>query len=144
MYKFKVWDQANDGNTMAIRVANTAELSKLTAHCLGHCMLNAWSSLKHYLVVAAKAKVRPDHFVRQVDVLWLKKGLGLPPWTMCHNRLLRVLNTGNARKSGGFASQAYVILDPSWNAVLRPHHKQAIRARYLPGPWNDLIVVLDK
>lgn len=144
MYRFKVWDQSNDGKTMAIRVADTAELDKLRAHCTGHCMSGVWGSLSAYLVAAAKAKKPPDHFTRQVDVLWLKKGLGLLPWSICHNRTFRVLNTGNVKAKGGFASQAYVILDPAWNALLQPHHKKPIQVRYLPGPWTDLLVVLDK
>lgn len=142
MFHFKVWDQSNDGQTMAVRAANVDVLAALAAVCNQPDMTGNWDSLQDYLNAAATAAASPAPYVRPVDVLWGRAGLGVPQWSMCHDRRFRVTYSGNVRAGGGFAVQGYSIVDPAWNAQLQPHHQHDIQVRYIPGPHRDLIVVL--
>lgn len=142
MYSFKVWDQSNDGQTMAIRAVDVDALAELSTGCSQPDMAENWDSLQHYLDNAATASVAPIPYVRPVDVLWERAGVGVPQWSLCQDRRLRVTYSGNVRASGGFASQAYVVLDPAWNLALRPFDKEPLQVRYFAGPRRDLLVVL--
>lgn len=142
MYHFKVWDQSNDGQTMAIRVADVAALTDFSTSCDQPDIAENWESLGDYLTNADRATQPPAPYVRPVDVLWERSGLGIPAWSLCQDRRLRVTYSGNVRASGGFASQAYVVLDPSWNVPLRAFDKQALQVRYFARPLRDLLVVL--
>lgn len=141
MIEFKVWDQARDGATMGIRVANVQQLRALSAICNGRSRNGSWSNLQSYLVAAARAASPRDPYDRTVDVLWLRSGLGVPKGTLMQNRVLNVTYTGRVRASGGFASQAYVIVDPSWAATLAPHDKTPLDVDYYAGGRRDLVIV---
>lgn len=143
-YAFKVWDQANDGKTVAVRVRDTEVLAELADAVAGSDAAAHWTSLHEYLTSAATAEDPPTPFVRVVDLLWLKEGLGVPAWSFAHDRHFRVLRTGDRRAEGGFASQGYVILPPCWTQALISHHKVPLWVRYLRGANHDLIVVLDE
>lgn len=142
MYYFKVWDQANDGQTMAIRVADVNVLAAFAAVCSGPDMAGHWGSLQDYLNAAATATQPPIPYVRPVDVLWQRAGVGVPHWSVCFDRRLRVTYAGSIRVSGGFASQGYIVVDPAWNTALQPFDKHLLQVRYCAGPGRDLLVVL--
>lgn len=139
-FSFKIWDQANDGQTMAIRVEDVAELQRLSAVCIGEDAAGNWSSLADYLSHSATAATEPIPYVRDVDVLWQDPAIGLPS-NYSQTRRFRVTYTGRARVSGGFASQGYCVLDPVWNAALQPHHQQPITVEWYAGNQRDLLVV---
>ena len=139
-FAFKVWDQANDGQTMALRVSDVDELVRLATVCTGADAAGNWPSLDAYLTHAGAAEIEPAPYVRNVDLLWLNPAIALPnPY--CQNRRFRVTYTGRVRQAGGFASQGYCIVDPAWNRVLQPHHQDAITVEWYPGDDRDLIVV---
>lgn len=142
MFEFNIWDQSNDGATMAIRAASVDVVAQLAQACPDPDVHGHWASLQDYLNHAAQATQPPSPFVRNVDALWGPTQFGVPAWSICRNRRFRVTYSGNARAGGGFAVQAYVVVDPAWNDDLQPHHQTPIQVRYLPGPDRDLIVVL--
>ncbi len=137
---FKIWDQANDGATMAIRAADTGELAKLAEVCVGEDIAGSWSNLQQYLDQTAQASDPPDPYVRVVDVLWTCTRIVLPS-TYSQARRFRVTYTGRRREEGGFASQGYCVLDPAWNGALQPHHQEPISVEWHAGGDRDLIVV---
>lgn len=140
-FSFKVWNQARDGATMGIRVADVDELDQLAAACTEPDMDGNWDSLQDYLDAAATATQPPIPYGRLVDVVWL---LDTPfgEQRHCQNRRFKVLRTGEERASGGFPSQAYCILQPSWTADLLLCDKNPITVEYIPGDSVDVIVVM--
>jgi hypothetical protein len=139
-FAFKIWDQSNDGNTMAIRVSNTEELDRLATVCTGEDAAGVWSSLRNYLDAGATAQQRPEPYHRNVDILWLEPSPALP-FPYCQSRGFEVTYTGEMHTGGGFSSQGYCIVAPAWNAALRPHEKQEISAEWYRGADRDLVVV---
>jgi hypothetical protein len=139
-FAFKIWDQANDGQTMAIRVENTNELRRLSRECTGPDAAGNWDSLADYLDHARTATAEPIPYVRNVDVLWTNPAIVLPN-QYSQDRRFRVTYTGRVRTRGGFASQGYCVLDPAWNGALQPHHQQPITVEWYSGDLRDLVVV---
>lgn len=140
MFIFKIWDQAHDGQTMAIRVENVDELKQLAAICTGPDAAGNWESLEEYLAHAETASTEPIPYVRDVDVLWQHPGIALP-YRYGQHRRFRVIYTGRGRLGGGFSSQGYCVLDPAWNSALQPHHQVPVSVEWHPGDDRDLIVV---
>jgi hypothetical protein len=140
-FAFKVWDQANDGQTMAIRVEDVDELERLAQVCTGPDAAGNWPSLREYLDFAAHATSEPVPFVRNVDVLWLNQQIALPSG-YSQSRRFRVTYSGRVRASGGFACQGYCVVEPAWNAWLQPHHQHPIAVDWHSGIDRDLILVL--
>lgn len=139
-FAFKVWDQANDGGTMAIRAKNVREIARLANVCTGPSSDGAWPDLATYLTAAKQATKPPKPYRRAVDTLWLDGAIAVPlPY--CPTRGFEVTYTGVVRKGGGFSSQAYCIIDPKWNASLRPHKNRPITVEWYRGKARDLIVV---
>ena len=142
MIKAKIWDQARNGGTMAIRISTVQEVVKLAVSCTRASAKGGWTSLSDYLQNSQAAVVQPNPYTRNIDVLWLRQGLGIPPWSHCQQRRFQVTYTGRQRTKGGFASQAYVVLDPAWDALIRPFNMQDIRVAYVSWAQRDLLVVL--
>lgn len=143
-FDFKVWDQANDGQTMAIRVEDVDELRRLADVCTGPDAAYNWDSLGAYLDFAAGATSEPIPYVRHVDVLWRLDPEIVVSAPYSQSRRFRVTYTGRVRTSGGFASQGYCVLDPSWNVALQPHHHRPVRVEWHPGSGRDLVVVVPR
>lgn len=142
-FRFKVWDQANDGKTISLRVSDSKEIQKLGRHLTGSEAFNEWNSLSDFLHCLDRAQTPPERFVRLVDVLVGRSDLTLPRWSLCQNRKLSFTYTGPARRAGGFAAQAYVILEPSWTVPLIGHAGLELNAEYVIGVDRDLIVLTE-
>ena len=140
-FAFKIWDQANDGQTMGVRVDSVVELDRLAGVCVGPDAAGNWGSLREYLDYSSDATLEPVPYVRDVDVLWLCSGIVLP-YVYCQHRRFRVTYTGRLRAAGGFASQGYCIVDPAWNSTLQPHHQEPLAVEWHTGEGRDLMVVL--
>jgi len=140
-FAFKVWDQSNDGQTMAIRVETTDELRRLARACAGPDAAGNWSDLSEYLDHAAQATAEPAPYVRNVDVYWHDHVIALP-YRHSQNRRFRVTYSGRVRSAGGFDSQGYCVVDPAWNRALQPHHQRPIVVEWHSGVDRDLIVVV--
>lgn len=140
-YPFVIWNQANDGKTMGIRVRDVDVLVQLPDACRGSDIAGNWNSLEEYLNEAATALQPPIPYVRLVDIVWLNtKPFGEA--RLAQDRRFRVTYTGNVRTSGGFASQGYSIVEPEGAAQLLPLHQTSIQVEYLAGAGRDAIVVL--
>jgi len=142
-FRFKVWDQANDGKTIGLRVADIKEIERLGHHLTGAEAFNEWNSLSDFLDCLNQAQTPPERFVRLVDVLVGRSDLTLPKWSLCQIRKLSFTYTGPVRRAGGFAAQAYVILEPSWTASLIGHAGLELNAEYVIGSDRDLIVLTE-
>jgi hypothetical protein len=140
-FDFKIWDQANDGQTMAIRVDTVDELLRLSAVSTGPDIAGNWENLRDYLDHAAAAAAEPVPYVRHVDILWQLDPDVVVPSPYSQNRRFRVTYTGRVRTGGGFASQGYCVVDPMWNAALQPHHQRPIQVEWHRGENQDLLVV---
>ena len=143
-FDFKIWDQANDGQTMAVRVESVDELRRLADACMGPDAAYNWESLRDYLDFATGATSEPIPYVRYVDVLWRLDPEIVVPTPYSQNRRFRVTYTGRARVGGGFASQGYCVLDPAWNIALQPHHQRPVKVEWHPGSDRDLLVVVPR
>lgn len=142
MFRFKIWNQGNDGNTMGIRVADVSELDRMRVACTEPSLGGRWSNLDQYLQHAASATTQPDpSYSRIVNVVWLR-ALGYPSPITFNGRTFVVTYTGNARVSGGFASQGYCITDPHGYPLLAAHHQTDLIVQYIPGSFGDTIVVM--
>lgn len=139
--RVKVWDQANDGKTIGLRIADNAEISKLANYLTGSEAFDEWSSLSEFLDHLSQAQIPPERFVRLVDVLVGRSDLTLPKWSLCQTRKLSFTYSGLARKGGGYASQAYVILEPAWTQSLSSHVGVELQAQYVNGTDRDLIIL---
>jgi hypothetical protein len=140
-FSFKIWDQGNDGQTMAIRVEDTVELQQFASACDQPDSLGTWKDLQDYLQAAnSAAGTPPAPYVRIVDVVWLSNvGYATPQYFP--GKTLVVTYTGNQRSTGGFASQCYCIVDPQGFPALGQHHKTPIQVEYVTHPTRDAIVV---
>jgi hypothetical protein len=139
-FDFKVWDQARDGHTMAVRVSDINELRRLSRLGLGPDVGGSWTSLADYLSAAAAATVEPAPYVRWIDVLWDDPRVAVPSH-YSQRRRFRVTYSGRVRTRGGFSSQAYLVVDPTWEPALRAHDGLALRVDYFVGDDRDLLVV---
>ena len=125
---------------MAIRAADTAELQRLSRICSGPDVDGNWQSLADYLAAASTAQAEPLPYVRLVDVLW-EDARVRTPLAYSQDRRFRVTYTGRLRTRGGFSSQGYCVLDPSWEQALRPYEFLRIQVDYFAGTGRDLVVV---
>ena len=139
-FAFKIWDQGSTGDPMAIRVDGVDQLKRLAKTLVGPDVGSMWASLEQYLSESAMAITPPTPFVRMIDILW-EGASPTPPSSYCQDRPFRVTYSGWQRKRGGFASQGYAYLDPSWAAALRSCHRQKIEIDVYPGLSRDLFVV---
>jgi len=138
---FKIWDQGNDGSTMGIRVKDTRELNKLKSKVTGVDLSGLYNNLNDYLTRASTANLTPAPYSRLVNVVWLNaKGYANP--LVFPARTFVVTYTGNVRQSGGFASQGYVIVDPTGFANLGLHHRDPIEVEYITSAGVDTLVVM--
>lgn len=140
--RFKFWNQGNDGNTMGIKVWNMASLRAFARICTGPSVGGGWANLQHYMTAAAAAGgAPPAPYRRRLNVVWLHR----TPWgvhRLFDNRILEVTYSGPPLQSGGFSSQAYVIVDPRGFPVMGPHHRRQISVEYIVGGTRDTLVVL--
>ena len=143
MMRLTFRDQAQDRQTIALRLASTEDIARLAQDCTGSSVSTGpWSSLQAYLDEASKATTSPLPYYRPIDVVWWAGGPGrLPSGTIDRERRLVVTYTGNPRRSGGYASQAYVVLGPPWNAVLRAHMNASLRGIYITGAERDRLFI---
>ena len=139
-HDFKIWNQGNDGQTMAVRVADSDELEAFSRSCHEADLGGHYASLKEYLEGAAMAANPPIPYNRLVDVVWLSPlGYGVP--RVFHGRTLVATYTGQARQSGGFSCQCYCIVDPAGFAVLGAHHGTSIQVTYVAQAHRDTLIV---
>jgi hypothetical protein len=125
---------------MGVRVADLSELKKFAGVCTKPDLGGNWGSLQAYLSAARKATSEPAPFVRVVDIVWLNKTFLQD--TYFPGRRLVATYTGPRRSTGGFASQAYVILDANLFNKLGAYHKQPIEVEYVASDSHDVLVVL--
>jgi hypothetical protein len=140
-FRFKIWDQANDGKTIGLRASDNSEIQKLGQHLIGADAFNEWESLSGFLQCLSQAESPPERFVRIVDILIARNDLGLPKWSLCQKRKFSFTYSGLVRKGGGFAAQAYVILEPAWTSTLICNVGLEIEAEYILGDDRDLIIL---
>lgn len=139
-FSFKIWDQGNAGDPMAIRVDGVAELRRLARLLTGPDAALNWPSLGDYLAYSATATGLPTPFVRRIDVLW-ESAAPRVPTPYCQDRMFRVTYTGRLRARGGYASQGYCYLDPAWAHDLQPFRHGGLVVDVFPGADRDLFVV---
>jgi len=141
MFKFKIWNQGNDGNTMGLRAANVNVVAKLGPHFSGPSDDGVYQSLGQYLASVRAATKPPAPYRRRVDVLW-RTAIGYGSYKYFTDRVLEVTYTGNMRQGGGFAAQCYVVVDPNGFPTLGALHTVPITVEVIPGVGNrDLLVV---
>lgn len=140
MFKFKIWNQANDNHTMAIRLINIQELYRLGSTCTGPDAQGRWHNLQHYLTSSRVSATILPPFDRIVDIHWNRRGLGVPPGTIMTQRNFHVTYTGPLRVRGGFATQGYIILDPAWTTALLPHKMKQVLVDYSSSSTDVLTV----
>jgi hypothetical protein len=140
-FNFKVWNQGNDGHTMGIRVADLPELKKFAGTCTKADLAGNWPNMKAYLSAAASASVEPVPYIRLVDVVWLNTSL-MASQRYFPGRRLVATYTGPKRTTGGFASQAYCIVDPELFAQLGKYHRTKIKVEYVASASHDVLVVM--
>ena len=141
-HRFKIWDQGNDGNTMAIRVENMHALRRLAQSCTAQDIAGNYGNLQEYIVAASRANTPPLPYPRFVDVVWLNM-TGYDEYRYFPHRTLVVTYSGNRRQNGGFASQGYCIIDPNGYPHLAAHHRSPILVEYVANTLRDALVVLD-
>ena len=140
-YRFKIWNQGNDGSTMGIRVDGVVELNRFASSCTMPDLSGNYQSLQEYLDIAESAQSQPHPYSRYVDVVWLSHiGYGEPKYFP--HRIMVVTYSGYMRQAGGYASQAYCIVDPNGYQALAPHHQQPISVEYVAYVTQDALVVL--
>jgi hypothetical protein len=139
-FAFKIWNQANNGTTMGIRVASLAELRRIAASHQAPDANHTYGSISDYLTTAGTATRPPRPYMRPVDVFW-DTTLGYGGRRYFDGRTLEVTYSGNQRRSGGFAAQCYVIVDPQGYSILGPFHLVPIRVDVVAGNERDLLVV---
>ncbi len=139
---FKVWNQANDNTTMAVRVSNVREVRHLSQVCAGPDMQGTWRNLAEYLAAARVAVGAPPvPYTRPVDVIWLSRlGYGTP--RLFPGRRLVATYTGPQRLHGGYATQCYCVIDPAGYGALGAHHRAALSVEYIAHSSHDVLVVL--
>jgi hypothetical protein len=142
MHEFKIWDQARDGATMAIRVVDVDALENFANSCTMPDIDRNWNSLRDYLDAASIAIHEPAPYGREVDVIWGGDGLGVPQWSVCQDRRLRVIYSGRPSVTGGISSQCYIVLDPAWADALRQHNNQQLNVIYHAGNVHDTLIIL--
>lgn len=67
MYELRVWNQANDGQTMAILVANVTELASFATCRTQPNAAGNWASLQDYLDAAAVSAYPPPPYVKYLE-----------------------------------------------------------------------------
>ncbi len=139
-FAFRIWNQANDGRTMAIRVRDMAELRRIAASHSQPASDRRYASIADYLATVSSARRRPHPYVRDVDVLW-RTSLGYGTARYFDGRSLEVTYSGNVRARGGFAGQCYVVVDPNGFGVLGPFHLVPIQVDIVSGTSRDLLIV---
>jgi len=139
-FAFKLWNQANDGRTMAIRVRDMRELRRIAASHRQPASDGRYESIADYLATVSSAGHRPHPYVRNVDVLW-RTSLGYGTMRYFDGRSMEVAYSGNVRARGGFAAQCYVVIDPNGFGVLGPFHLVPIHVEIIPGASRDLLTV---
>ncbi len=141
-FAFKIWNQGNDGRTMGIRVADVSEVARFASVCTEPDIAGNYANLQEYLDNADIATGTPPMpYRRTVNVVWLNTA-GYNQHRYFPGRILEVTYNGRERSTGGYATQAYVIVDPVGYAVLAPHHKSPIQAQYVAHPSHDVVVVM--
>ena len=140
-HRFKIWDQGNDGSTMGIRVARVEALPQFATSCTMPDLSGEYRCLQDYLVRAESAQTPPPPYSRYVDVVWLSHiGYGVSKYFP--HRTMVVTYSGNMRQAGGYASQAYCIVDPNGYPELASHHQRLISVEYVAHATRDTLVVL--
>jgi hypothetical protein len=140
-FNIKVWNQGNDGQTMGIRIEDTAELNRFALTCIFPDIAGTWSNLQDYMNAASiAAGAAPMPYSRFVDVVWLNP-IGYGALRYFPGRTLVATYTGNQRVGGGFAVQCYCIVDPTGYPALAPHHRTPLQMHYLTHRDRDAIVV---
>lgn len=141
MFNFKIWNQANDGTTMAIRAADVNVVAQIEPHFGRPSDDGSYTALGQYLAQLATATTPPSSYRRSVDVLW-RTAVGYHSHRYFTDRILEVTYTGNHRQRGGFAAQCYVIVDPHGFQALGALHTVPITVSVFPGVGRrDLIEV---
>jgi hypothetical protein len=140
MYDFKIWNQANDGNTMAIRAADVSVVALLGPAISRPSDDGVYPTLAHYLAVLGNANTAPPPYRRTIDVLW-RTAIGYGAHRYFPRRILEVTYSGNVRQAGGFAAQCYVVVDPQGYASLGGLHLAPIAVDVFPGSNGDLLEV---
>jgi hypothetical protein len=140
-FRFKIWDQGNDGRTMGIRVRDVRELARLASVCTGPDLAGNWRDLRHFLTTAARARTTNAPYSRLVQVVWLNSA-GYRAPQVFPGRTFVVTYTGPQRAAGGYASQGYSIVDPVGFPNLGRYHRTPVDVEYIPGSALDTLVVL--
>lgn len=140
-FRFKIWDQGNDGRTMGIRVRDVRELARLATVCTQPDLGGNWRDLNHFLTTAAGARRSNAPYSRLIQVVWLNAA-GYASPRVLSGRTFVVTYTGPRRTTGGYASQGYSIVDANGFPNLGRHHKARIDVEYIPGSSLDTLVVL--
>lgn len=140
--QIKVWDQGHDGHTIALRVADSNELSNLAVSCTEPDLDKNYLDLSDFLQQADNTSNSPIiPYKRLVDVIWLTN-LGYGSFQFFPNRIFEVTYTGIERASGGFSSQGYIVHDPEGFDSLEDHVGEVLNCDYLTSSMGrDVIIV---
>lgn len=138
--KFKIWDQGHDGQTIAIRLENVAELSRFARVCTGPDRHGNWPSLAAYLDNLRVASAPPLHYERLVELVWLSRH-GYPAVQRIPGIRFVVTYSGRLRRSGGYAAQGYCVFDPHGFAIFAQLLGRIVYVDYFPRARSDLLVV---
>lgn len=139
-HPFKIWNQSNDGKTMAIRCESTTSLADLASQYMVPSDDGVYTSLQEFINRLNTATSPLPPYRRAVDVYWNTAiGYGAP--RLFADRTLEATYTGNQRQGGGFAAQCYVMIDPDGFQALGPLHLAPITVTIILGGPRDLLVV---
>ena len=127
MLHLKIWNQANDGATMGLRVVDVVELEYLSGMFFGPSDDGNWASLRDYLDYMSSTDEPPAPFVITADVYWDRPSPSVP-YPLARDRRFEFTYTGNRRESGGYAVQGYLILPTDWAPGLLSSHMTPVDA----------------
>lgn len=139
-HSFKIWNQSNDQQTMAIRVWDVNELATMAGAYAAPSDDGSYGSLQDFLNHLNTAAAPLEPYRRTVDVFW-NTSLGYGGRRFFAGRVLEATRSGNMRDSGGYSAQCYVMVDPEGFASLGPFHMVPISVDIIPGGARDLLVV---
>ena len=139
-YQFKIWNQSNDAQTMAIRAQDVNTLAKIASSYNAPSTDGQYNSLGNFLNQLNSASSPLSPYRRSVDVFW-NTALGYGKRKLFADRVIEATYTGTIRQSGGFAAQCYVMIDPGGYGALGQFHLVPITVAIVPGGPRDLLIV---
>ncbi len=139
-HSFKIWNQSNDGKTMAIRAEDVATVDEIARSYTVPSNDGLYTSLSNFVAQLGGATQHLSPYRRTVDVFW-NTALGYDGPKYFADKTLESTYTGNMRQGGGYAAQCYVMIDPDGFGILGQFHLVPISVAIIPGEPRDLLVV---